>query len=268
MNDTLNPNLDQYRTSATSAANDASSLQADVPGLLSSLKQNLTSIFSKDNPMIQARDTALQDYLNEPSKTRASLLPSNLPTVAGSNLNLSPTQQQAIVTARNNAAFVPLMGLNQSIVSQYGNIGDIIQGAAATYAAQQQAAQQKAANALDMYKAAMAEVQGNKPAAGSGSSGLGSDISSILSSILGNQTNNRPDISSFDESDNFLYGGGNDSAYNAPAQQPLSFSNVGERGVGAVDNVLKYLSGLWGGVQNAVNAPPSNSQSMAMTRYH
>lgn len=151
--------LQGLQSGAQAASENVAKFQEDIPGLLSGLKTNLTSIFTKDNPMMAQRETALQDYLNTPSSTRASLLPANQPMVEGSPLNFSPTQQNAIVEARRNAALVPLAGLNSSIVGQYGNLGDILNAAAQSYQSQLDAAKSRATSAQDLYKLAVAQDQ-------------------------------------------------------------------------------------------------------------
>lgn len=174
--------LDSLRTDAQTAGNDASKVAQDVPGLLAGLKTNLTSVFTKDNPMFASRENALQTFLNAPSQTRANLLPDNQPIVAGSHLNFSPTQQDATVTAARNAALVPLAGLNSSIVGQYGNVNDMLGAAGNIFSSQAQAAKDKAANALNLYQTAIGEY--NALHSSSNNSGIG-DLSTILAAILG-----------------------------------------------------------------------------------
>jgi hypothetical protein len=120
-------------SAANNAAQNVANLTSSSPDLLRSLQQNLTGIFTNNNPVMAARDTALTNYLNTPSATRASLLSSNLPMVAGSNLNLSPTQQNAIVQGRENAALVPLLGLNSAVTGMYGNIPQMVANAGNIY---------------------------------------------------------------------------------------------------------------------------------------
>lgn len=190
----MDTDLNTLKTNAYSAANDVSTISQTAPSLLAQLKQNLVGIFTKDNPVMKAREGALTDYLNTPSATRASILPSGLPVVEGSNLNLSPTQQNAITTARSNAALVPLVGLNEIIKNQYGTIGDIVSGAGTAYDASVSAAKNRATTLLDLYKTAVAEEDAKRKAADSG----GLDLASIIESIRlatglgGNGTDDTP----------------------------------------------------------------------------
>lgn len=203
----MNPNLTSLNQNVQNTGQDVAKLTESIPGLLSGLKTNLTSIFTKDNPMFQQRESALNTYLNTPSSTRAELLPGNQPMVEGSPLNFSPTQQNAIVTARSNAAMVPLAGLNQSIVGQGGNLADMLSSAGGIYGAQLQGLQQKSTLAQQLYQNAVEEAkraeqirQFNAQEARLGAgSGMG-DLSSLISALFGQQ-NQQPDISTFDTPD-------------------------------------------------------------------
>lgn len=194
MDPTLKANVD-------TANQEATSIQQNIPGLLSGLKSNLNSIFTRDNPMFAERENALKTFLNTPSQTRSSLLPQNLPMVEGSNLNLSPTQQNAITTASRNAALVPLAGLNQSIVGQSGNIGDMLSNASNIYQTQAEIAKQKALNALNLYKTGIDEYNALTARQRANEGSGGGDLGSTLAAILGQTQQERPDPSQFDEPD-------------------------------------------------------------------
>lgn len=168
------------RTRAEQATQRVSQLEQNAPEMLRNLKSNLTSIFAKDNPLIQAREGALSDFLAAPSRARADMLPSNLPVVAGSNLNLSPTQLSAVENSRTAAAFAPLSSLNQLIVGQYGNLGDILKGAASQYQAQVDAARTAATGAQNLYTSAIDEYNARKPSG----SGFDSSTLALLLSLL------------------------------------------------------------------------------------
>lgn len=185
--------LNQLRTQAEQGVQDVANLQQNVPGLLSGIQKNLTSIFSKDNPLIQKREGLLADYLSTPERTSASLLPANLPMVAGSNLNLSPTQQSAIRSSREAAAFAPLASLNNLIVGQYGNIGDIVRGAADQYQAQLAGAQTRQSGIMDLYKQAYQEQQDRQKLS---EPSLGAQIAALLGGQTG-QREDTPDINKF-----------------------------------------------------------------------
>lgn len=171
--------LPTIKQNAYTASDNLANLQTSAPAMLNELKQNLVGIFAKDNPLIQARNNAVTDYLNAPSQSRVNVLPTNMPTVEGRALTLSPTQQNAITTAQTNAALVPALGLNQLVAAQYGTIGDIIKGAAGAYDAEVNAASTRASSLLDMYKTAVAEAEAKNKAATSG----GIDLATILAAI-------------------------------------------------------------------------------------
>lgn len=180
----MDQDINTLKQNAYTATSQASQMASSAPSLLTSLKQNLVGIFAKDNPLMQARETALADYLSTPQRARADLLPTNMPQVEGRSLALSPTQQDAVTSSRSAAAFAPLAGLNEIIKAQYGNIGEMVQGAGQMYTAQTNAAQNAATNYMNLYKTAIDEMQARKPAAGSGG---GIDIGAILKAIQGNK---------------------------------------------------------------------------------
>lgn len=176
------------RSDAYNATQQTADMQASAPGLLSQLKQNLVGIFSKDNPIIGARNTALSDYLSENANTRASMLPANtgdVPGIAGRPLTYSPTQQDAITTSRNAAALAPLAGYNEILKGMFGNIGDLVQNAGGIYQSTIQGNATRAAGLMDLYKQAVQEDQFNRQLAASRANAGGYDIESIIKSLRG-----------------------------------------------------------------------------------
>ena len=167
---------------AYGATNAATNMETSAPSMLSQLKQNLVGIFAKDNPIIGARNTALQDYLSTAGNARVSTLSPNLPMVEGRNLALSPTQQDAITSSRLAASLAPLAGYNEILKGMYGNIGDLVSGAGNIYETSINAANRRAGNLIDLYKTATADEQSRRS-----SGGMGEDISSILASLFGQQ---------------------------------------------------------------------------------
>lgn len=204
--DTLD--LTGLRSGAQAASSELANLQTSVPGMLRDLKSSLTSIYAKDNPLIQARDEALSRFLSGGDVARAELLPQNLPQVAGSPLTLSPTQQNAIVSSRQAANLAPLLGLNQAVVAGYGNIGDIVSGAADIYQAQIGAAKTKLDTALSLYQQGIAEYNAataRQEADRKAQTGeIDPTVAALLQAILQGQqqpTDTRPPIETFDEPD-------------------------------------------------------------------
>lgn len=213
-------NVAQAQQTAQSATENAAKLQESIPGLLQGLRQNLVSIYQKDNPLVQERTGLLESFLNAPDQARASFLPTNQPQVEGSPLNFSPTQLKAMVSSRQNAALAPLLGVNQMINAQYGNIGDIVSGAGDLYKSQLGATQTRAQSATDWYKQLVSEQQFQQQEKRLGAASSGFDPSAILKAILAqNQpqpTQEIPPLESFDDQPQQSR-----SAQRAPIQQQV-----------------------------------------------
>lgn len=186
----MDPNT--LQSQAMAASNDVGRLQSSAPTLINELKKNLVSIYAKDNPIMQARDAALSDFLSTPARARADMLPTNMAQIEGRNLTLSPTQQNAITTSRSSAALAPLMGLNQIVQAGYGSIGDIIGNAASLYEGELGAAKTRADSLMDFYKESLADQR-----AKSASSGMGDSLAAILAQLQA--VNNNDQITPYDE---------------------------------------------------------------------
>lgn len=241
--------LTTLRGNVDSANTESTNLQTSIPSMLTGLKSNLSSIFTKDNPMFAARDNALNTFLNAPSQTRADLLPENQPVIGGSHLNFSPTQQNAQVTAARNAALVPLAGLNQSIVGQSGNLNDMLGNAATLFQSQADIAKQRASNALNIYKSAIDEYNAVTSRKNAGA-GIG-DLGSILSGFLTPQTNQRPPLEMFEQQDN------TPQNIDIPGQgtlQPYTPAST--------DNWLSGVGDWWNGLWNHPNNGPQPTSSL------
>jgi hypothetical protein len=257
MNPIDTSSLDQYKQAATSASNDTANQTAAAPQLLNQLKQNLTTIFAKNNPFIAERGTALENYLNAPSQSRVSTLPGNLPNVEGSNLNLSPTQQDAVTTSRSNAALVPLLGLNQIVTGLYGNIPGMVQGAGDIYNSQIQASQLRSQQAQQGLAQAMQELQmqeqarqfnvseaNKKSSAGTPASFFGDLIAAMGMNGMNQQPQNQglPPLDGLIEPDQ---GKSQQSPskgnVNLPALAGQTFGNVVTGGNPILSNTLNYL---------------------------
>lgn len=260
----MDNSIEGYKSGANAASAELSTLQSSAPSMLADLKKNLVGIFAKDNPLIAARETALSDYLSSANNTRASILPNNLPVVEGSNLTLSPTQQDAIVGARQNAALAPLFGLNQLVTGQYGTIGDIIQGAGTAYGASIDAAKTRVANLIDLYKTAVAEKEAaTKAAAGGG----GFDLAGIIAAIrgaMGTGTPTRPPIDAFDEPDELVL---NDPITGQPTKLNLNVPAIPQPATSGSQPINFGSSGLNLGNYNlsnfSLNKPATTGLSIA-----
>lgn len=242
--------LTGLRTKAETAGSNLGNLQTNVPKMLSDLRSSLTSIYAKDNPLIQERGKALETFLSTPSTTRAQLLPQNLPQVEGSFLNLSPTQQAAIVSSRNAAALAPLLGLNQAVTAGYGNIGDIVGGAGTGLQALVDAQKQAAQNALQLYQLGIQETEARRKA----TSDQGLDLSGILSAILAGGQQPQPPASLGGNLDEWeLIPGIGDQGINfrsAPLTAPTSSIPI-------LSGIGDWLASLGGrGPEQVLEAPP------------
>lgn len=237
--------LNTLKNNAYTASQNVSNLTADAPSLLGQLKQNLVGIFAK-NPILQDRNTALSDYLATPNNTRAELL--NMPSINGRPVTMSPTQQDAIVSSRNAAAFAPLAGLNEIIKGQYGTIGDLVGNAGSIYDSTIKGAQQNASNLLDLYKTAISEMQARASVANAG----GFDLPSILAELRKSQgvdTSNIPSLDSIFGSTTQSKPAGSLDVYNGLD------TNIPNQGFN-IDSLLNSLSGVGSQIGNVIQHNP------------
>lgn len=208
-------NADTLRNQAYEATNQVGTLATSVPTLLNELKQNLVGIFSKNNPLIDERNKALEGYMSTAAQSRADVLPSNMPTVEGRPLALSPTQQNALTTSRLAASFAPLAGYNEILKGMFGNIGDMVAGAGNLYETQVGASQQRAANLMDLYKTAVQEEEARRSG-----SGLGLDLASIIALLRGEQGTDVGQVTDPETIANDIYGVSAEAAPPAPQVDP------------------------------------------------
>lgn len=178
--------LTGLRTKAVQSGTELANLTGSAPNLLNEFKSSLTNVFAKDNPLIQERDKALSTFLSTPANTRAELLQPVSTEFGMVRPNLSPTQQNAIVTSRYNAALAPLLGLNQAVTAGYGGIGDVVSGAGTSLQALIQAEQLRNQQAQQEFSNALAQQQERRLQA-SANAGTGLDLASILALIQGSQ---------------------------------------------------------------------------------
>src|SRR3990167_6929966 len=151
------------RTKVEGANTNLANLQGNAPNMLQGLKQSLTQIFAKGNPLLQQREGQLANYLSAGDRARADFLPKTTPQGPGERpVIYSPTELNALVEGRKAQALAPLLGTNQLITGMYGNVGDIIQGAGTGLQAQIEGARTQAANALNLYQQAIQQEQFNR----------------------------------------------------------------------------------------------------------
>ena len=138
-----------YQT-ATSAANESATGDVSLPAML---KQVLNDKFSTNNPMVQARQGALTDYLQSIPASQAAVLPEN----QGGTI-LSPIHQADLIAKMQSPKLAALSTINSLLGLQTGGIGDVIQQASAAHQANTQALTQKAGQARTNYEDILNEL--------------------------------------------------------------------------------------------------------------
>ena len=139
----MNQDLSNLQQQSQQAYQQAMDLTKQLPQTLRDLTNNLNKTFSTNNPLMQQRTGMMEDYLASADKARAEYL--------ASGKAYSPTQLQAMTSARQAAALAPLAGINQQIVGQAGGIQDYLGFAQASLNAQIQAQQMAAQAAQQAY---------------------------------------------------------------------------------------------------------------------
>jgi hypothetical protein len=150
--------LDPLKEAASTATTNYATAVESAPSLLQQLQKNLTTLFTTDNPILEERNTSLADYLSAGANARSDILTGNLPTVEGSALTLSPTQQNAIVSGRKAAALAKLIGLNQAVTGIYGNMSSTVENTGDLYQSLLAGEKTKAELAQQTYKDAFSEL--------------------------------------------------------------------------------------------------------------
>jgi len=145
------PRLKAAADAYGSAAQGANSSQAAEYSLPQMLKDALTKKFA-DNPMVQARQNALENYLNV-SGSQSSVLPEN-----NGGVIFNPNQQADLLNKRKNAAVAPLATDNYLLGLQSGSITDVINAAANAAHAITQSQQGKADIARNQYSDILNEL--------------------------------------------------------------------------------------------------------------
>ncbi|OGO14261.1 MAG: hypothetical protein A2Y53_03905 [Chloroflexi bacterium RBG_16_47_49] len=103
------------------ASNQAISFREQLPDLEQKLREALITKF-QGNPLFTQREQAQQGFLNAPSQARADI--SQMQQTSG--VPLSPTQQEAITSARRSAAFAPLSSANLLLGGAFGGLEGIV----------------------------------------------------------------------------------------------------------------------------------------------
>lgn len=109
------------------------------------LKDALTKKFGTDNPLMQQRGTALQNFLTAGTTDKYSNPANN------NNVVYSPTQQRSLEATDRAAAVVPLVNLNDIISQGYGGIGNVVDSASRAYQANAKVEEGKATLSQNKY---------------------------------------------------------------------------------------------------------------------
>ena len=167
----------------------------DLPNML---RNALVSKFSKDNPLLQQRETALKNLYASPEQSQQEFSQPHTVTIGGgqvpapgqnpvgdqstvSNVYFDPSQQRALSSQRLAARAAPLMNLNDIIAANYGGIDNIISGVTRGLEAQTKSKQAKfdAAKVLQelALKSRALDISQYKASKG----GSGSNLNQLLS---------------------------------------------------------------------------------------
>lgn len=129
------------------SVSDAYAQQADLPTLL---RETLTKKFSRNNPLFQHRDQAVQNLMNVDDQAYSEFAQPQTVTIGGGqqvapganpvgdqatvdNVYLSPSQQQATLRARTASRLTPVMALNDLIYATTGGLNNIIKDTTEAY---------------------------------------------------------------------------------------------------------------------------------------
>lgn len=141
-----NPALAQAQNQYQQASQQALSSEQQDYTLPQMLRDALNKKFSTDNPLVQNRESALQNYLQSIPQSQASVLPQN-----NNGVILDPIQQANLIQARQGAALAPLATSNYLLGLSTGGIGDVISAAAAAHQGQTKGLQGRAELARQSY---------------------------------------------------------------------------------------------------------------------
>lgn len=133
------PKLTQARTAYETAERAATSAQSAETKLPDMLREALTKKFSADNPLVQNRESALQNYLTV--NAQAPLDVTHKSAGGLSDVIYSPLEQSALIERKRASATAPLSTANYLLQLAEGGMGNIID--AGTRAAQAQTIQRQ-----------------------------------------------------------------------------------------------------------------------------
>lgn len=158
------PGLQQAQQQSQQAAQGYSQAVTNAATLPDMLKSALDKKFSENNPLIQQRETATKNYLNEITNAPISVLPEN-----NEGMVFSPLAQANMIQGRRSAAIAPITSLNDIIGWQQGGIHNTVDSAAKMYqtlaaakAAEAEQARQKYTDLLALIAAKVDQSNKNR----------------------------------------------------------------------------------------------------------
>lgn len=143
------PRLTSARSAYESADRQATQTEASAVSLPTMLKDALNKKFSADNPLVQGRERALQNYLTV--NDQAPLDVTAKSAGGRSDVVYTPLEQSALIGAKRAAATAGLSTANYLLGTAEGGIADIIDSASRAATAEATRSRGKATAARQSY---------------------------------------------------------------------------------------------------------------------
>lgn len=119
-----NPQLQSARSAYEGAERQATQAESSSISLPTMLKEALNKKFSADNPLVQGRERALENYLTV--NESAPLDVTHRSAGGRSDVVYSPLEQSSLIGARRAAATAPLSTANYLLGMAEGGIADVV----------------------------------------------------------------------------------------------------------------------------------------------
>ena len=119
-----NPILSTARETASSTAKAAGTAASEAMTLPDQLRSALTKKFGEDNPVVQQRQSAFENYLN--TTTQAPLDVTSTTVGGNAPVIFNPLQQANLIQQKRSAALAPLSSLNDLFGLETGGLENVI----------------------------------------------------------------------------------------------------------------------------------------------
>ena len=149
------PRLQQAQQQYQQTAQAATESQAQGQTLPQMLQDALQKKFGENNPLVQQREGATQNYLNSIPASQSAVLPENQGGVV-----LNPLQQANLIQQRQSASLAPLTTANYLLGLHQQGLGNVIQNATAAHQAQTTRLMGGAQTARTSYQDILNELSG------------------------------------------------------------------------------------------------------------